>query len=116
MLAKIIAGGKAQYTGTITATKLGVVEYPVLSIGDNGEGSKDNKEIMYRDIKRMIYRKLVLNHGHLHGVIATGPWRDSESLYELVAKKQYIWPWQRTMFENTGKLKLKPRKMMVQPK
>lgn len=104
VLAKVIAGGKAKYTGTITASKLGVVEYPILSIGDNGEGADDNKEIMYRDIKQMIYRKIVLNHGHLHGVIAAGPWKDSDKLHELVERKQYIWPWQRSKFEKTGRL------------
>jgi len=114
VLAKIIAGGKARYTGTITATKLGVVEYPVLSIGDNGDGSEENTEIMYRDIRRMIYRKLVLNNGHLHGVVAAGPWKESEYLYDMVAKKQYIWPWQRTSFEETGRLKIKPRKSLIQ--
>ena len=104
VLAKNIAGGKAKYTGSITSSKLGVVAYPVLSIGDNGEGATDNKEIMYRNIKRMIYRKLVLNHGHLHGIVATGPWKKGEELYELVEKKQYIWPWQRKNFINTGNL------------
>ena len=104
VLAKNIAGGKAKYTGSITASKLGVVEYPVLSIGDNGEGAKNNKEFMYRDIKRMVYRKLVLNKGYLQGVVATGPWKKSENIHELVEKKQYIWPWQRKHFENTGEL------------
>jgi len=104
VLAKIIAGGKSKYTGTITASKLGVVNYPVLSIGDNGEGAEDNKEIMYRDIKHMVYRKLVLNHGHLHGVIAAGPWKESQNLHEMVERKQYIWPWQRSQFITKGKL------------
>jgi len=101
-LATIIAGGKAKYTGTITASKLGVVEYPILSIGDNGNGSTDNKEIMYRDIKKMIYRKLVLNHGNLHGVVAAGPWNKSKDLFELVENKQRIWPWQANKFKLTG--------------
>ena len=101
-LAKILSGGKAKYTGTITASKLGVVDYPVLSIGDNGEGATNNKEVMYRNIKRMTYRKLVLKHGHLHGVVATGYWNKSEELYELVERKHYLWPWQRKAFERTG--------------
>lgn len=104
VLAKIIAGGRAKYTGTITASKLGVVEYPIISIGDNGDGAEDNKEVMFRDIKRMIYRKLVLNHGHLHGVIAAGPWGESKNMHELVERKQYIWPWQRKNFNKTGNL------------
>ena len=103
-LAKIIAGGKSKYTGTTTASQLRVVEYPVLSIGDNGEGDAVNKEIMYRDIRKMIYRKIVLKHGHLTGVIATGPWKNSKNLHELVEKKQFIWPWKRSKFERTGEL------------
>jgi len=103
VLAKVIAGGKAKYTGTVTANKLGVVEYPILSIGDNGD-SGNCKEIMYRDIKRMIYRKLVLKRGYLHGIVAAGPWEDNDKLHEFVAKRQYIWPWQITKFINTGRI------------
>ncbi|MEE9445505.1 MAG: FAD-dependent oxidoreductase [Cocleimonas sp.] len=103
VLAKRISGGKAKYTGTITASALGVVEYPVLSIGENGD-SEDSKEVMYRDIKRMVYRKLVLKSGRLHGVIATGPWKQGDALHELVEKKHPVWPWQRKHFEKTGQL------------
>jgi len=103
-LAKILAGGKAKYTGTLTARQLKVVDYPVISIGDNGEGDPANKEYKYRDIRSMIYRKLVLKNGHLTGVIAIGPWKDSVKLHELVEKKQFIWPWERSKFEKTGEL------------
>ena len=103
-LAKIIAGGKSTYTGTTTASQLKVIEYPVLSIGDNGEGDPANKEIMYRDIRKMVYRKIVLKHGHLTGVIAAGPWKNSNKLHVLVEKKQFIWPWERSKFERTGEL------------
>lgn len=103
-LAKIIAGGKSKYTGTIAASELKVVDYPIVSIGDNGEGDPANKEYKYRDIRRMIYRKIVLKHGKLQGVIAIGPWKDSKKLHEMVEKKQFIWPWQRTKFEQSGQL------------
>ncbi len=104
VLAKNISGIKAKYTGTVTASELGVVAYPILSIGDNGEGAKDNKEYMYRDIKKMTYRKLVLNHGHLQGVVAAGPWENSKDYIEMVESKQHIWPWQAKKFMRTGDL------------
>jgi NAD(P)H-nitrite reductase large subunit len=75
----------------------------LLSIGENGD-NKDSKEVMYRDIKHMIYRKLVLKNGRLHGVMATGPWTQGESMHELVERKQVIWPWQRKQFSKTGQL------------
>ena len=59
---------------------------------------------MYRDIRKMIYRKVVLKHGHLQGVIAAGPWKGSDLLHEMVEKKQFIWPWQKATFARTGKL------------
>ncbi len=104
VLAKILAGRKAKYKGSTSMSKLKVIEYPILSIGDNGEGSLSNKELMYRDIKNMVYRKLVLKRGHLQGVVAAGKWKDSKVLHKMVEKKQYIWPWQRSRFSRTGQL------------
>lgn len=104
VLAKIMSGDeKIKYTGSVTANKLGVVDYPILSIGENGD-NETNKELMYRDIKHMVYRKLVLNRGYLHGVVSAGPWKESEQLFDMVEKKQYIWPWQRSNFINTGNI------------
>ncbi|MCK5666082.1 MAG: NAD(P)/FAD-dependent oxidoreductase, partial [Thiotrichaceae bacterium] len=96
VLAQIMAGGKAKYTGSIAATKLGLVEYPVISIGDNGDNVgtvKSQKELKYRNIKNMRYRKLLLKNGFLQGVIATGSWDQSKELQTWVEKKQYVWPW-----------------------
>lgn len=104
VLAKILAGRKTKYQGSTTISQLKVIEYPILSIGDNGEGSLSNKEFMYRNIKKMIYRKLVLNRGHLQGVIAAGHWENSKELHKMVEDKQYIWPWQRKRFTLTGQL------------
>jgi len=104
VLAKILAGRKAKYQGSTTMSQLKVIEYPILSIGDNGEGSLSNKEFMYRNIKKMVYRKLVLNRGYLQGVIAAGHWENSKELHKMVENKQYIWPWQRKRFTLTGRL------------
>ena len=101
-LAKFIAGGKSKYTGTVTASQLRVVDYPVLSIGDSGDGDSANKEYKYRDIRKMTYRKLVLKNGNLTGILAIGPWKSKKNLYDLVEKKQFIWPWERSKFEKTG--------------
>ncbi len=104
VLAKILAGRKAKYQGSTTMSQLKVIEYPILSIGDNGEGALSNKEVMYRDIKKMVYRKLVINHGHLQGVVAAGYWKDSKELLKMIENKQRIWPWQRKHFSRTGQL------------
>ncbi len=104
VLANILINHKGKYNGSISMSRLSVVDYPILSIGDNGDDYISNKEIKYRDIKKMVYRKLVLNNGKLRGVVAAGKWKDSESLYDLVIKNKHIWPWQRKHFEKTGDL------------
>ena len=104
VLATNIAGKSANYKGSTATTRLKVVDYPILSIGDNGEGAMSNKEVMYRDIKQMVYRKLVLNQGRLLGVIAAGHWKMDDELHEMVEKKQYIWPWEKRRFLRTGEL------------
>jgi len=104
VLAAILSGKKVKYKGSTTMSQLKVIEYPILSIGDNGEGSLSNKEIMHRDIKKMVYRKLVLKRGHLQGVVAAGKWKNSKVLHKMVENKQYIWPWQRSRFSRTGQL------------
>ena len=71
-------------------SQLKVIGYPILNIGDNGEGSMSNKEVMYRDIKKMVYRKLVLKRGYLQGVVAAGSWKNSEALHTMVENKPYI--------------------------
>lgn len=104
VLANILVNQKGKYTGSISMSRLSVVDYPILSIGDNGDDFISNKEIKYRDIKKMVYRKLVLNNGKLRGVVAAGKWKDSERLHDLVMKNKHIWPWQRRHFEKTGEL------------
>lgn len=95
---------KREYLGSTTTTEFKVIGYPFLTIGDISELPEDRKEIMYRNIKRMIYRKLILKNGCLHGVIAAGRWREEKKLKQAVKNKQRIWPWQRNNFEETGNI------------
>lgn len=103
VLANNLAGRKSKkYNGSITTTQFKVVDYPFLTIGESSDQPENRKELIYRDIKKMTYRKLVLEKGHLHGAIAAGSWEYSEKLQKAVDKKQFIWPWQRSHFVETG--------------
>ncbi len=103
-LANILIKNKGEYKGSTTTSQLKVVDYPILSIGDNGDDFISNKSVKYRDIKKMTYRKLVLNNGRLRGIVATGKWTDRKRLHEMVKNNQRIWPWQRSRFEKTGEI------------
>ncbi len=105
ILAKNLADRKKRkYLGSTTTTEFKVIDYPFMTIGDISELPEDRKEIMYRNIKRMTYRKLILKNGYLHGVIAAGKWRQAKKVKQAVKTKQYIWPWQRSHFEETGNI------------
>ena len=104
ILAKILVNGKGKFKGSISMSRLSVVDYPILSIGENGDNSAINKQFMYRDIKKMVYRKIVLKNGQLCGVVAAGEWKNSKQLHDMVENKKHIWPWQRKRFERTGEL------------
>ncbi len=105
VLAKNLSDRKIQeYLGSTTTTEFKVIGYPFLTIGDISELPENRKEIMYRNIKRMTYRKLILKNGCLHGVIAAGAWKEKKKLKQAVKNKQRIWPWQRSHFEETGNI------------
>ena len=71
-LAEILIKNTGKYKGSTSTSQLNVVDYPILSIGDNGDDYINNVSISYRDIKKMTYRKLVLHNGRLKGIVATG--------------------------------------------
>jgi len=105
ILAKNLSGRKPRiYSGTTAKTEFKVIDYPFLTIGENGNSSKKRKEVMFRDIKKMTYRKLILKNGHLRGVISAGRWTGGKELEEAVENKQFIWPWQLSHFKETGNL------------
>ena len=105
ILAIKLAGRKQQqYTGSTRKLSFKVIDYPFLTIGESSDPVDESKDLMYRDIKNMTYRKLILKNGSLHGVIAAGSWENDKSLLKAVENKQRIWPWQRKQFEETGEL------------
>ena len=103
-LAKILIKNTGKYKGSTSTSHLKVVDYPILSIGDNDDDSISNISIRYRDIKKMTYRKLVLHNGRLRGIVATGKWADSKNFHNMVKNNKRIWPWQIRHFEKTGEI------------
>lgn len=103
-LAEILLKDTGKYKGSTSTSHLKVVDYPILSIGDNGDDSVSNVSVTFRDIKNMTYRKLVLHNGRLKGVVATGKWKTNKNLHDMVKNNDRIWLWQRRRFEKTGEL------------
>ncbi|MCW9056223.1 MAG: FAD-dependent oxidoreductase [Gammaproteobacteria bacterium] len=99
-----IAINKATYTGSITATNLKVVNYPVFSIGNTGEQARSREMHSFQDAKKGIYRKIIVINGRLRGAIATGEMQGLNRLQEAVINERRVWAWQINRFLKEGYL------------
>jgi len=78
VLADRLSGGRAEYQGSVTNTKLKVTGINLFSAGDFAEG-EGREEIVLRDAARGTYKRLVLQDNRiigavLYGEVADGPW------------------------------------------
>lgn len=104
VVAHRINGTQTQYLGSITATNLKVIDYPVFSMGNTGESARSREQIIYHDSAEHIYRKLIIVNGRLQGAITVGEMQGINRLREAIARKQRIWPWQISRFKQHGYL------------
>jgi nitrite reductase (NADH) large subunit len=82
VVAKVLAGKDAAYTGTVLATNLKVSGVPVFSAGDfEGVGAE---HIIWRDNTSGRYRKFVIRDDRLCGVVMIGDTTDALWYRELI--------------------------------
>ena len=83
VLAQHLAGRSAAYQGSVLATNLNVSGVSVFSAGDfmAAEGSET---LLLNDIRRGIYKKLVIADGKLTGAVLVGDTRDALWYLELI--------------------------------
>ena len=83
MLAHHLAGRAAAYAGSVLATNLKVSGVSVFSAGDfmAAEGSET---LLLNDIRRGIYKKLVIAGGRLTGAVLVGDTRDALWYLQLI--------------------------------
>ncbi|MFO1188915.1 MAG: nitrite reductase large subunit NirB [Alphaproteobacteria bacterium] len=75
--------GYAQYSGSVTATRLKVTGIDVFSAG-TFTGGGDSEEIVFHDAGRGVYRKVVLADNKVLGAIAYGDTTDSAWYFQLM--------------------------------
>ncbi len=78
--------GFARYRGSMVSTQLKVTGIDLYSAGDfmGGEGSED---LVLRDPKRGVYKRLVLKDGRIKGVVLYGDVADGGWYFELMQNK-----------------------------
>jgi nitrite reductase (NADH) large subunit len=87
--AHLAQSGHRRYVQTATATKLKVTGVDLYSVGDfiGGEGTED---LVLRDPRRGIYKRLVLNGNRIAGAVLYGDVRDGPWYFDLIQKRTDI--------------------------
>jgi nitrite reductase (NADH) large subunit len=89
VLARHLAGKPAAYQGSVVATNLKVSGVAVFSAGDF-TGGDGREAIVLSDIRRGVYKKLVIADGRLAGAVLIGETQDALWYLDLIRSSQPI--------------------------
>jgi nitrite reductase (NADH) large subunit len=100
-LAKNLAGKPAAYLGSVTSTMLKVTGIELFSAGDFKEGDKAER-LVYRDLARSVYRKVLLKDGKIQGAVMYGDVTDAKWIYQLMLDKKDVTSCRETLVFGKG--------------
>ncbi len=101
VLAAHLAGKKAAYRLSETATKLKVSGIELFSAG-NFQETEQTESIVFKDLSRQVYRKIVLLNNRIQGLIAYGNVTGSKWLFEQLEQKKDVGPFRSTLAFGEG--------------
>ncbi|WP_157360316.1 FAD-dependent oxidoreductase [Aliagarivorans marinus] len=104
IVADTLAGGSAEYRGSLNVSRLKVVGEQVCSIGDihSAAASTLAKVLTFEDSKH--YRKVVLHNGRITAAIGIGEWPEFRQIREAILEQRPLRWWQGLRFANHGRL------------
>lgn len=88
--------GPPRYQGSVVSTKLKVTGIDLFSAG-NFQGGEGCEELVLRDPRRGVYKKLVLREGRLDGAVLVGDTRDSGWYFELIQQRTPVAHWRQKL-------------------
>lgn len=83
--AHLVGLGHRRYPGSVTSTKLKVTGIDLFSAGDF-IGGPDTEDLVFRDPRRGVYKRLVLRGGYVVGAVLYGEVKDGPWYFELMQK------------------------------
>lgn len=89
VVAAQLTGTDARYTGSATSTRLKVTGVDLFSAGAFAEGP-EFEEILLRDARRGVYRRLVLEDNAISGIVLYGDTSDGAWFFQLLKDKTDI--------------------------
>lgn len=78
--------GHSQYDGSVTATQLKVTGIDVYSAGDFGD-DEDSETLTFADVRRGVYKRIVLRDDRIVGVVLYGDTRDGGWYFKLMRER-----------------------------
>ncbi|MEO0945134.1 MAG: nitrite reductase large subunit NirB [Pseudomonadota bacterium] len=85
VIAENLTGGEAEYTGSVTATKLKVTGIDLYSAGDFAE-APDREEIVLRDAAGGVYKRVVIKDNRIIGAVLYGDTADGAWFFDMLKK------------------------------
>jgi len=101
--AHVMSGRDARYRGSISVTHLKVLGLPVMSAGAV-ETEWSRRELVYRNRRTGVQRKVFLNGNRLDAAISVGEWDEFSRVQEGVRTRRRVLPWRALRFRLTGTL------------
>jgi len=89
VLATRLAGGQANYAGSMTSAKLKVNGVDLFSAGDFADGP-GREEIVLRDASAGVYRRLVLEDDRIVGIVMIGDTTDGNWFYDKLKREESV--------------------------
>lgn len=86
VLAKNLAGQACEYHGTLTSTLLKVTGIQLFSAGDF-QGNEHTETLVYRDLAKQVYRKIVLEGDRIIGSVMFGDTTDGHWVFDLLKQQ-----------------------------
>jgi len=83
--------GTGRYTGSVTATRLKVTGIEVFSAG-RFLGGPDTEDLVFRDPRRGVYKRLVVRDNRIVGAVLYGDARDGNWYFDLMRNRTDIGP------------------------
>lgn len=104
--ADVINKGDAIYKGSLSISRLKVVGESVTSMGEVVERGRLalQTELVFHDKNSQCYRKIFLLKGRVSAAVGFGEWPEAQRVQSAFQQNKLVYPWQRWLFRQTGRL------------
>lgn len=101
VLAQHLSGQRSEYQGSFVSTKLKVTGISLFSAGDFKD-SNETESLVYKDLTKNIYRKIVLKNNKIQGAVMFGDVTGSNWIYENLVKQNDMSAFRDTLIFGDG--------------